>query len=128
MTRGWRGGWSRKPVVDGVYRLDEGALLDDFFYFLHELGVVDLLEDAQGTAVQRKMIPFVQYLLLYSLKTLFGIASMHTLPALLCSDAALMHPGGLHCAAGASWSVPTGRRAAAGAAHHRAHRLGCVGG
>jgi len=22
----------RKQVVDGVYRLDEGALLDDFFY------------------------------------------------------------------------------------------------
>jgi hypothetical protein len=27
-----------KPVVDGVYQLDEGALLDDFFYFLQELG------------------------------------------------------------------------------------------
>jgi hypothetical protein len=24
----------RKPLVDGVYRLDEGALLDDFFHFL----------------------------------------------------------------------------------------------
>ncbi len=24
----------RKQVVDGVYRLDEGALLDDFFSFL----------------------------------------------------------------------------------------------
>jgi hypothetical protein len=24
----------RKQVVDGVYQLDEGALLDDFFYFL----------------------------------------------------------------------------------------------
>ena len=31
----------RKQVVDGVYRLDAGALLDDFFYFLQELGVVD---------------------------------------------------------------------------------------
>ena len=80
----------RKQVVDGVYRLDEGALLDDFFYFLHELGVVDLLDDVQGTAVQREMIPCVQYLLLYSLKTLFGIESMHALPALLFSDEALM--------------------------------------
>jgi Transposase DDE domain len=73
-----------------VYRLDEGALLDDFFYFLHELGVVDLLGDVQGTAVQREMVPIVQYLLLYSLKTLFGIESMHALPALLFSDEALM--------------------------------------
>ena len=71
----------RKQVVDGVYRLDEGALLDDFFHFLQELGVVDLLEDVQGTAIQREMVPFVQYVLLYGLKTLFGIESMNALPA-----------------------------------------------
>lgn len=41
----------RKQVVDGVYRLDEGALLDACFSFLHELGVVDRLHDVQGTAV-----------------------------------------------------------------------------
>jgi Transposase DDE domain len=80
----------RKQVVDGVYQLDEGALLDDFFYFLHELGAVDLLRDVQGTAVQREMVPFVQYILLYSLKTLLGIESMNALPALLFSDEALM--------------------------------------
>ena len=80
----------RKQVVDGVYRLDEGALLDDFFYYLQQLGVVDLLDDVQGTAVQREMVPFVQSVLLSSLKTLGGIASMHALPDWLCSDAALM--------------------------------------
>ena len=41
-----------KHVVDGVYQLDEGALLDDFFYFLQELGVGDWLGDIQGTAIQ----------------------------------------------------------------------------
>jgi hypothetical protein len=80
----------RKQVVDGVYQLDEGALLDDFFYFLHERGVVDLLSDVQGTAVQREMVPVIQYVLLYSLKTLLGIESMNALPALLFSDEALM--------------------------------------
>jgi hypothetical protein len=80
----------RKQVIDGVYRLDEGALLDDFFHFLHELGVADWLTDVQGTAIQRVMVPFVQYILLYSLKTLFGIESMNALPALLFSDEALM--------------------------------------
>ena len=50
----------RQQVVDGVYQLDEGALLDDFFYFLQELGVGDWLGDIQGTAVQREMVPFVQ--------------------------------------------------------------------
>jgi hypothetical protein len=80
----------KKQVVDGVYQLDEGALLDDFFHFLQALGVGDWLSEVQGTAVQREMLPFVQYLLLYSLKTLFGIESMNALPALLFSDEALM--------------------------------------
>jgi hypothetical protein len=80
----------RKQVVDGVYQLDEGALLDNFFYFLQELGVGDWLGEVQGTAIQREMVPCVQYVLLYSLKTLFGIESMNALPALLFSDAALM--------------------------------------
>jgi Transposase DDE domain len=43
-----------------------------------------------GVAIQREMVPYVQYVLLYGLKTLFGIDSMHALPALLFSDEALM--------------------------------------
>jgi Transposase DDE domain len=52
--------------------------------------VVDLLGHVQGTAVQREMVPFVQYVLLYSLKALFGIERMNALPLLLFSDEALM--------------------------------------
>ena len=80
----------RKQEVDGVYRLDEGAVLDDFFHFLDQIGVMGLLAEVHGTAIQREMIPYVQYVLLYGLKTLFGIESMNALPALLCSDEALM--------------------------------------
>ncbi|HEX9871089.1 MAG TPA: hypothetical protein VGC99_21330 [Candidatus Tectomicrobia bacterium] len=80
----------RKGVVDGVYRLDEGALLDAFCHFLRELGVLEVMEGVQGTALQREMVPVVQYLVLYGLKTLFGIERMHALPALLFSDEALM--------------------------------------
>ena len=83
----------RELVLEGVYKLDAGALLDDFFYVLQELGVGEWLGDVQGTAVQREMVPFVQHVPLYSLKTLCGIKSRPALPALLCSDEALMHPG-----------------------------------
>jgi len=48
-----------KKVVDGIYRLDEGALLDDFFYCLQERGVPDWLVNVQGTAGQRETMPFV---------------------------------------------------------------------
>jgi hypothetical protein len=54
----------QKQVVDGVYRLDEGALLDDFFHFMRQLGGIDLMACVQGTAIQREMVPVVQYLLL----------------------------------------------------------------
>jgi hypothetical protein len=80
----------RRELVDDVYRLDEGALLDDFFHFLRELGILGLMERVQGTALQREMVPVVQYLLLYGLKTLFGIERMNALPGLLFSDEALM--------------------------------------
>jgi hypothetical protein len=46
-----------KQVVDGVYQLNEGTLLDYFFYFMQELGVGDWLGEVQGTAVQREMVP-----------------------------------------------------------------------
>jgi hypothetical protein len=80
----------RKQQVDGVYRLDEGAVLDDFFHFVQRIGVMVLLEQVHGAAIQRAMVPYVQYVLLYGLKTLFGIKSMHALPPLLCSDEAVM--------------------------------------
>ena len=80
----------RKQVVDGVYRLDEGAVSDDFFHFLEQVGVMALLAEVHGAGIQRAMFPFIQYVLLYSLKTLFGIESINALPALLFSDEALM--------------------------------------
>jgi hypothetical protein len=80
----------RQPAVDGVYRLDEGAVLDDFFHSLRPLGVLDLMDGVQGQALQREMVPVVQDLVRYGLKPLFGIERMNALPALLFSDAALM--------------------------------------
>lgn len=80
----------RKQVVDEVSRLDEGALWDEFFPFLRAIGVIALLEDVHGTAIQREMVPFVQDILLYGLKTLFGIERITALPSLLFSDEALM--------------------------------------
>jgi hypothetical protein len=80
----------RKQEVDGVYRLDEGAVLDDFFHFLQSIGIMSLLEEVHGAAIQREMVPYVQYVLLYGLKTLLGIESMNALPSLLFSDEGLM--------------------------------------
>jgi hypothetical protein len=45
-----------KRMVDWVYQSDEGASLDDFFYFVQELGMVDLMGPVQGTVIQREII------------------------------------------------------------------------
>src|SRR5262245_22739178 len=80
----------RQQEVEGVYRLDEGAVLDDCFHFLDQIGVMALRAEVHGTAIPWEMVPSVQYVLRYGLKTLFGIDRMNALPALLCSDEALM--------------------------------------
>jgi hypothetical protein len=80
----------RTPLVEGVYRLDEGAVLDDVLHFLDALGVMGWLSDVHGTAMPREMVPFVQDRLRYGLKTVCGIERIHALPALLCSDEARM--------------------------------------
>ena len=96
----------RKQLVDGVYRLDEEALLDDFFRFLQAVEVMPLLGQVDGTAIEREMLPVIQYLLLYGLKTLFGIESMNALPPLLFSDEALMQLGRLRCPTGPPGHLP----------------------
>jgi hypothetical protein len=78
----------RQPLVDGVYRLDEGAVLDDFCHVLDQVGVLALLAEVHGAAIQPELLPCIQYVMLYRLKTLFGIERMKALPALLCSDEA----------------------------------------
>jgi hypothetical protein len=60
----------RKQEVDGVYRLDEGTVLDDFFHFLEQVRVMALLAEVHGAGIQRELLPCIQYVLLYSLKTL----------------------------------------------------------
>jgi hypothetical protein len=52
--------------------------------------VVDWRGDIQGTAIHRVMVPCVHSVLLYGLKTLYGVESMNVLPPVRCSDEALM--------------------------------------
>src|SRR5262245_18017179 len=89
MMRGWHGAWSRNEVVDGVYRLDEGAVLDDFCQFLREVGVFAWMESVQGTALPREMVPVVPSRWRDGRKTLLGIERIQARPALRFSDDAL---------------------------------------
>jgi hypothetical protein len=49
----------RQPVVDGVERVDEGALLDACFDGLPPRGGGEWLNDVRRTAIQRERVPVV---------------------------------------------------------------------
>lgn len=80
--------------IEGIYGLEESGLLDGFFLFLEEMGVVGLLKKITPKGIQRVMVSFFQFVLLYLLKILFGVESMHSLPELLfCNEGAMQLVG-----------------------------------
>ncbi len=77
-------------AIEEMHELSEAGLLDEFFVFLEELGMMAVLEQVELPGVQRVLVPTVQFVLLYLLKVLFGGQSMNELPRWLFSNMALM--------------------------------------
>jgi hypothetical protein len=76
--------------IEEMHELREAGLLDEFFAFLEESGMLRLLSQQELPGVQRVVIPTVQFVLLYLLKVLVGAESMNELPRVLFSNVALM--------------------------------------
>ena len=76
--------------IEEMHELSEAGLLDEFFVFLEEIGMMAMLERLELPAVQRVLVPTVQFVLLYLLKVLFGGQSMNELSRWLFSNVALM--------------------------------------
>ncbi|SRR5258708_15795288 len=76
--------------IEEMHELSEAGLLDEFFVFVREIGMMAVLEQMGLLGVQRVLVPTVQFVLLYLLKVLFGGQSMHALPRVLFSQVALM--------------------------------------
>jgi hypothetical protein len=81
-----------------MYRLEEGAILDECVPFVDEVGVLAPWQAWQGEDIQREMVDFCQSGMRYGMKTLVGMESMNALPALLFSDEAARRLAG--CNAG----------------------------
>ncbi len=76
--------------IEEMHELSEAGLLDEFFAFLEESGMMAILREQELPGVQRVLIPSVQFLLLYLLKVLMGAESMNQLPRVLFSNIAVM--------------------------------------
>jgi hypothetical protein len=81
---------SRKPLGDGGYRRDAGALLDAFWPFLQAIGVMPRLEGAHGAAMHRTRLPVVPASLLSGVKPLLGMERRPALPSTRCREEAIM--------------------------------------
>jgi hypothetical protein len=75
-------------VGDGVYRLDAGARLDDFFPCLQASAGLAVLDQVPGTALHRERRPCGPSLLRDGLKTVVGRGRLHARPGVRCSDEA----------------------------------------
>lgn len=82
--------------IEEMHELSEGGLLDEFFAFVEEIGMMAVLEQMKLPGVQRVLVPTVPFVLLYLLKVLFGGQSMNALPRWLFSNVALMELGGFN--------------------------------
>src|SRR5438874_12154912 len=76
--------------IEEMHELSDAGLLDEFFVFLEELGMMQAFEQMKLPGAKRMLVPTVQFVLLYLLKVLFGGQSMNELPRVLFSDLGLM--------------------------------------
>jgi hypothetical protein len=89
-------GLSRQPGVDGVDRVDEGALREDGSDVWPPLGGVEVLHDGRRTAIPRERVPVVPDVVRERLQSRFGGDRMPAVPPVLCRAAALLRRVGVH--------------------------------
>jgi hypothetical protein len=77
-------------AIEEMHELSDAGLLDEFFVFLEELGMMQAFEQMRLPGAKRMLVPTVQFVLLYLLKVLVGGQSMNELPRVLFSDLGLM--------------------------------------
>ncbi len=51
--------------LEEMHQLSEAGLLDEFFAFLEEIGMMAVVEQVKLPGVQRVLVPTVQFVLLY---------------------------------------------------------------
>ena len=55
----------KKKQLDAVYGMEETGLMDDFFYYLQEIGVLGLIKKLKPKGVKRIMTPVIYFVVLY---------------------------------------------------------------
>src|SRR5436853_7538451 len=72
-------------AIEEVHELSDAGLLDEFFVFLEDLGMMQAFEQMHVPGAKRMLVPTVQFVLLYVLKVLYGGSQMNELRTVLFS-------------------------------------------
>src|SRR2546429_8913391 len=64
-------------AIEERHELSDAGLLDEFFVFLEDIGMMQAFEQVSLSGAKRMLVPTVQFVLLYLLKVLFGAGSMN---------------------------------------------------
>src|SRR5437879_13616375 len=51
--------------IEEMHQLSDAGLLDEFFVFLKDLGMLEAFEQVSQSGVQRKLVPTVQFVVIY---------------------------------------------------------------
>jgi len=90
---------ANKQVVHEVYGLGDAGLLDMFFCFLRELGIMQILEKLEpkiGRGKRKSPVPFSGILLIYLMRLVAGIKFFSHIGPVLLQSQSLMHIAGFN--------------------------------
>jgi hypothetical protein len=82
--------------IEEMHKLSDADLLDEFFVFLEDTGMMRAFEQMKVSGGKRILVPTVRCILLSLLKGLFGSESMNVCPHVLFSNLALMEVVGFN--------------------------------
>lgn len=80
-------------TADEVFGLGDAGLFDMFFYFLRELGFMELLEQLEPKSCRKRKspVPFSAVMLIYLMRLVAGLRFFHHIDTVLLKSQALMH-------------------------------------
>ena len=85
--------------IDSMHALGATTLVDELFHFMNEeLGLLKRLEKICPTEIKRVMVPFVQFIMIYLIKIIYGICHMEPVSDLIFTNQALMKLVGFNAA------------------------------
>ena len=86
--------------IDSMHALGSTTMVDELFYFIKErLNLLEKWEKICPAKIKRVMVPFIQFIMIYLIKIVYGICYMEPIADLIFTNQALMKLVGFNAVA-----------------------------